>query len=74
MEELKALPNGCEEASHLSHMFYIPCNRPAVRMVKMPNGWTYRMCAGCTDHSIRSRGGKDVGPYVEQLPNSIQSK
>src|ERR1700679_3679500 len=32
--ELKARIHCCEEASPMSHNFYIPCNAPAVFMVK----------------------------------------
>lgn len=61
-EELKAKPDCCEEASMLSHSFYIPCNRPAVSIVEHRDG-RYRMCEMCADHNVRNRGAKLVGPY-----------
>ncbi len=62
--ELKAKPGGCEEASPQSGEYYIPCNRPAVRMVKNRDPQSpYRMCAMCADHNVRNRGAEDVGPY-----------
>lgn len=54
------LPGRCEEASTLSREFYTPCNAPAVYIV----GWKgrsdapIRMCAACTDHNVRNRGGE----------------
>ena len=65
---LKANPNCCEEASTLSHSFYIPCNNPAVNIV----GWKgrsdkpIRMCEGCTYHNIKNRGGQIIGPYKKE--------
>jgi hypothetical protein len=61
--ELKAGPGRCEEASLLSRERYIPCNAPAMRMVKLRKEGPYRMCAACADHNVRNRGGQDVGPY-----------
>lgn len=63
--ELKAKPGHCEEASPMSHMFYIPCNQPATNMVKTRDTEPYRMCASCTSHNVRNRGATDLGPYVE---------
>ena len=59
---LKAKPDCCEEASLLSHSFYIPCNRPAAYIVEN-RGERYRMCDMCADHNVRNRGAKDIGPY-----------
>lgn len=54
MVELKAKPGCCEEASPMSSMFYIPCNRPAVRNMIHVNGeGPYRMCAPCAAHNER---------------------
>ena len=64
--ELKAGEGRCEEASLLSRETYIPCNAPAVSVV----GWKgrsdkpIRMCADCTRHNIKNRGGELIGPYV----------
>jgi hypothetical protein len=65
--ELRAQPDRCEEASHLSKQSYIPCNAPAVRVVfHKRDNYAYRMCAPCADHNIRNRGGEDRGPYQPQ--------
>ena len=65
--ELKAKPGCCEEASMLSHQFYIPCNRPAVRMIKNKDPQSpYRMCEMCADHNVKNRGATDVGPFVSE--------
>jgi hypothetical protein len=64
--ELKAGPDGCEEASLLSKERYIPCNRPAEHIV----GWKgrsetpVRMCAMCADHNVKNRGGYIVRAYA----------
>lgn len=64
---IKAKPGCCEEASHMSHQFYIPCNQPATWLVKNRDPQSpYRMCDMCADHNIRNRGAECVGPYVEQ--------
>lgn len=60
---LKAEPGGCEEASPLSHSFYIPCNAPAAYVVKNRDPTPYRMCAQCADHNVRNRGATIVGPF-----------
>jgi hypothetical protein len=65
--ELRAKPGGCEEASPMSHHFYIPCNRPATRMIKNRDPQSpYRMCDICADHNVRNRGAEDVGPFKEE--------
>jgi len=65
--ELKAKPGGCEEASPKSGEYYIPCNRPAVRMIQHSDG-DYRMCEMCAYHNVKNRGAKDIGPYVSETP------
>lgn len=60
---LKAQPDCCEEAAP-GMDFYMPCNAPAVRLVKLRDEGPYRMCAACARHNIRRRGGEDVGPYI----------
>jgi hypothetical protein len=73
---LKAKPGCCEEASTLSHKFYIPCNQPAVTIV----GWQgrnekpIRMCAMCENHNIKNRGGYRVEAFTgtEPPPAHIQ--
>lgn len=65
MLELVAKPDCCEEASVMSHDYYIPCNGPAVAIV----GWKghsdkpIRMCAFCEAHNIHNRGGYRVEEY-----------
>lgn len=69
MIELKAVPGGCEEASILSRGFYIPCNRPAVNIVRW-KGRTdrpIRMCFGCSDHNVRNRGGEIVEAFKAEV-------
>lgn len=68
---LKAVSKGCEEASPASHAFYIPCNRPAVRMIRhMNNEGPYRMCEMCADHNVKNRGAQDIGPYTDREPTA----
>lgn len=68
MTELQAHPNGCEEASTASREFYIPCNRPATRIV----GWIgrpdtpIRMCDFCTAHNVKNRGGEIKGTFIAE--------
>ena len=51
----------CQEASVLSRDSYIPCNGPAVAIVHhRKDRRSYYMCAGCTDHNLRNRGGELV--------------
>ena len=62
--DIKAKPGCCEEASTLSHNFYIPCDKPAEVMVIFKNGeGPYRMCGPCARHNIRNRGAESCGPY-----------
>lgn len=69
MLELKAKDHCCEEASMMSHSFYIPCNKPAAHIV----GWKgrsdtpIRMCDACTHHNVRNRGGEIVKAYDANL-------
>lgn len=65
---LKAGDDRCEEASMLSRETYIPCNAPAVSLVKHRNEGPYRMCAACADHNVRNRGAELVGPYKKSSP------
>lgn len=66
---IMARRNGCEEAALGMGDAYFPCNRPATKIISVNRpGSTegpYRMCDACADHSVRSRGMKEVGPYVE---------
>lgn len=63
--ELKAKPHCCEEASLASRDFYIPCDNPAVFIVKTSDQAPYRMCEMCADHNVRNRGAKLIGPYED---------
>jgi hypothetical protein len=48
----------CQEASVFSQDSYIPCNGPAVAIVyHRKDCRSYYMCARCTDHNLRDRGG-----------------
>lgn len=53
----------CQEASPLSHKFYIACGRLATAVIYFPNHkeGPYDMCPMCADHSVRNRGAV----YVE---------
>lgn len=63
--ELRAQEGHCEEASPASHEHYIPCNRPATRLIRtLDQGLPLRMCDMCADHSVNNRGMTDVGPYT----------
>lgn len=61
---LEAKKDGCEEAV-MGLPFYVPCNQPAVNIVRWKgrSDKPVRMCWGCTDHNVRSRGGEIIGPY-----------
>lgn len=63
MLELKAKTGCCEEAHVSSGAFYIPCNEPAVSVVKTRDEKPYRMCAACTNHNVKNRGAKLIGTY-----------
>lgn len=71
--ELKAEDGRCEEASFLSRERYIPCNLPARFIVKNRDVREYRMCAACTDHNVRNRGGKIVKEYHEARMTNQES-
>ena len=63
--ELKARPNGCEEAALMSREFYIPCNQSSTRNIyHSRDKRTYRMCDMCSDHNVKRRGAEDRGPYT----------
>ena len=58
--DLKAKDGCCEEASTLSHNFYIPCNAPATVFLKNEReDKVYRMCFPCAEHNKR-RGFVEV--------------
>ena len=56
----KTIPEGttCQEVSIFSQRTYIPCERPAVAIVKNRDPEPYYMCAGCTSHNVANRGAK----------------
>jgi hypothetical protein len=72
--DLKAGPDGCEEASLHSAERYIPCNAPARHIV----GWRgrsdapIRMCDMCADHNVKNRGGYVVNTYTSKNPPATQ--
>jgi hypothetical protein len=43
--------------------FYIPCNRPATRIIKTSDTTPYRMCDMCAEHNVTNRGAIDLGPF-----------
>ena len=58
-----SIPEGtrCQEASVMSRNRYIPCGAPATAIVHHDKDRrSYYMCAACTDHNVRNRGGKLV--------------
>lgn len=70
MSDLKARPDGCEDASALSTTHYIPCDRPAVFIVKNQAGTKYRMCQLCAQHSVQNRRMEIVETYkTTKAPN-----
>jgi hypothetical protein len=56
---------GCAEASINSTGFYIPCNKPATRIVRWPTGeGPYNFCAACAYTATAQRGAEDIGEYT----------
>jgi hypothetical protein len=63
-KEQIAKPGCCEEASTLSHAFYIPCNKPATKVIfSKSDNRELLMCDACADHSVRNRGMKFLRPF-----------
>lgn len=66
-QQLKAQPHCCEEASFISSVSYIPCNKPATNIV----GWKgrsdapIRMCEMCTHHNVNNRSGYILSNYSD---------
>ena len=55
---IEAKPGCCEVASPTWPML---CNQPATKRIFSPmGGATYRVCAGCADHSVRHRGMLEI--------------
>src|ERR1700722_20461218 len=73
MDRAMPAPNGsiCQEASHLSHLFYIPCGRAAAYVVKTRDPKAYLMCSACADHNVKNRGARYVllGEEIEIATN-----
>ena len=60
---IEAKPGGCEEAA-IGMPGYIPCNKPATKMIGWPGReGPYRMCDGCAHRNTRNRGATDMGPF-----------
>lgn len=55
----------CEEANSQSRERYIPCNAPAVVIVKHERERPLFMCLACADHNVKNRGASYV-PVVDQ--------
>lgn len=64
-ETIKAKADCCEEASSMSAMFYIPCNRPASRLIGWEGEGPYRMCDACARHNVKNRRASDLGKYIK---------
>ena len=53
----------CQEQADGPFEVYIPCNRPAVKLVYHERDKrAYRMCEQHAWHNIENRGGIDKGP------------
>ncbi len=68
---LKAKEHCCEEAALGMGDAYIPCNKPATKIIRPRKDGgepDLRMCDFCADHSLRNRGMILVGPYVNPTP------
>ena len=52
----------CAEAAMIPGDRYIPCGAKAVNFVNNRDRKAYPMCAGCTSHNVKNRGGKIVHP------------
>lgn len=51
---LKANEGCCEEASMFSTNMYIPCNKPATKVMRSDKDKKdHRMCDMCSDHNLR---------------------
>lgn len=63
---IKAKEHCCEEAALGMGDAYIPCNKPATKIIRTNHAGEpdLRMCDFCADHSVRNRGMTLVGPYV----------
>ena len=59
---INARAGGCQEASHLSSSYYIPCNAPA-RKVVLADGKETPMCNACAHHSEKNRAMKICREY-----------
>lgn len=57
MQGARGRKRTCQEASSLSQGEYVPCGRPAVKIVDNGDEHPYWMCFNCADHNIRNRGG-----------------
>jgi hypothetical protein len=70
MPDIQALEHRCEEASPLSGDFYIPCNAPAVVIMRSDlDNREYRMCEPCAAHNSK-RGMTVVKPYPVPPPSN----
>jgi hypothetical protein len=55
----------CQEASVLSVSKYIPCGKPATKIVwHNKDGRAYAMCDACAYHNINNRGGIELVPKI----------
>ncbi|MCK5639716.1 MAG: hypothetical protein KAJ19_02925 [Gammaproteobacteria bacterium] len=61
MAGFKAKPGCCEEASLFAPAgVYMPCDKPATKMVGWKNEGPYRMCDMCADHNIKNRNATTI--------------
>lgn len=54
---IEAKDGCCQEASlHAPEGMYLPCNKPALAVVKFPDESLCRVCESCLDHAVKNRG------------------
>ena len=64
---ITARPHCCEEAAMGMGDAYLPCNKPATKIIRPRKDGSepdLRMCDACADHSVRNRGMLLLGPYA----------
>lgn len=69
---LKATPGCCEESA-LGLPGYIPCNKPAVSIIRWKGRCDapIRVCEMCADHNVRNRGAEVVRRFDPQIDDSF---
>jgi hypothetical protein len=61
IDSLDTPDNSCHETLGMCGKHkYIRCGQPAVAIVQLRDPRPYLMCAMCTSHNVRNRGGKII--------------